>query len=262
MKKGRIQTKAMRHQNRPAGKIQIPDQGYPSSGRCQHRRATRRRDIDPVMWLAGLAIQNALAAIDAGDLTLDRHVETTQEITGSHPGIALRARRSHRCCIVAYPFQHCRRRCDMGLLQPVNTLDVIVALGGRDGDKIGLAAGMADPQAGRYVAVPMKSDQRMTIIALHHGLAVKGQADTRPHPCHDHATFDGAAGNPADAGHGIRKPCLLTAGRQRKKQNNNRQNGCERGWNHYALTLPSDSVFGTPKRSRRWFRFPIKTAAG
>ena len=105
----------------------------------------------------------------------------------------------------------------------------------------------------------MKADHRMTVIGQWHCLAIKCQAGARRDAHHHQAAFDGAAGNPGNAGRRVGKARLLRAGGQLEKQGNTGQGGRERAWNHHLSTLTLDGIFGTSKRVRDGARDPIST---
>ena len=132
MQKGGIQAEAVCQQNGPAGKIQVADKGHTPAGRRRHRCAPWRGDVDPVMRLARLAVQDALAAIDAGDAAGDRHVEPLQEIAGVASRFFPAPRGSHRCGICPDAVQNRLWRRHMIAFQPVDPLDVIGPLAGRE----------------------------------------------------------------------------------------------------------------------------------
>src|SRR5512143_704416 len=56
-------------------------QGHHAVGRCFDRRAGGGGDINSIMWLAGFAVQNALAAEYAADPSFDRPGKAAEEIS-------------------------------------------------------------------------------------------------------------------------------------------------------------------------------------
>ena len=152
----------MRHQDRPAGKIEIADKGDTPGRRRQHRRAARRGDVDAVMRLARLAIQDPLAAIDAGDPPFDGHLQASDEITGIRTGVDDIAGRANGGGIGADPVKNLLWRRDMVALQTVDPLHGIVALRRHHADTVAPPVRVKDGQRHRAVAVAMEPDQGMT----------------------------------------------------------------------------------------------------
>ena len=236
----------MRHQQRPAGKIQVADERHPPARRGQNRGTGRRGDVDSVMRLAWLAVQNPLAAIDAGDGPADRHVESGQEIACLIAGVQHAAGGAHRGGVGADAVKHLLRRGDMVTLQPVNPLDVIVALS--DG-KAGCAAVSGRPGHGqpyRRVAFAVKADDESSVITQRQGRAVEAQPLPGRGAAENDSALYGGSGHPVDAVDRRRHFGGHPPGgtRQGQKGDENRR---EQSWLDHGGTLPLRHGFGTPK---------------
>ena len=151
------------------------------------------------MRLARFAIQDPLAAIDAGDLSFDRHVETAEEITGAGTRIDDPARRANGSGVGADPVENLLWRRDVVALQPVYALHGIVALRRQHGDAAAPSVRVEECQCHRHVAVTMESDEGMAVVVLRQRHAVEFKAHPWRRPCQDKPALDGGAGAPFDA---------------------------------------------------------------
>ena len=154
-------------------------------GRGQYRGAGRSGDIDTVMRSSGLAIQDTLAAVDAGYSSNRRPDEA---------GFVIRALIIELACLLDQPgfgvnaLQIFFVRCDLARGQTIDALNVVlprldVQIPGFDGT---VRVGHFQVQPGRLIA--MKTNQKIALLGYSNCLVCKHHFAARRHiPLHQSA---------------------------------------------------------------------------
>jgi len=145
-------------------------QRHGAAGGSDDRRAARRRDIDTAMRRAGLAVEDALAAIDAGDRTGRRPMQRLLEERQVGVGGA-RARDHRALALDALERDRIGRYLLLG--QPVDALHIVVSRLNREIAMLAAAIGEGDFERGVIGRVAAEAEDEPAIGRDAHGAAVE-----------------------------------------------------------------------------------------